>query len=261
MIKLQDSTPRVYYNHSRDFQFIGRLYDVVLNSVKTNSCLLYGLPLSDNSDEQLIDLMAMTLGFKSRHKYNVRQLTALCNGFSEIIKNKGNIQSINLAINALLRSEGISEGADVVVNTDDCLITLYIPNTLKDTNLLKDLMTYIIPAGMSCSIISEAKIARKPTTPLEFGTVSVRRESTNNYINSVIPTAEDYANHMTTRGNLGSSVLGAGLLPTAQTVNASDKTGKSTEEDTNDGAVATENAVPSDTQTNIDVATGGAENE
>ena len=61
MIKLQDYTPEVYYRESRDFQFIGRLYDLVLNYVKTNADLIYSLPLSDNSDNQFIDLMAMTL--------------------------------------------------------------------------------------------------------------------------------------------------------------------------------------------------------
>ena len=48
MIKLQDMTPDVYYNQSRDFQFIGRLYDIVLNSVKTNADLIIAgiVPLS-----------------------------------------------------------------------------------------------------------------------------------------------------------------------------------------------------------------------
>ena len=37
MIKLQELTPSVYYEQSRDFQFIGRLYDIVLNYIKTNA--------------------------------------------------------------------------------------------------------------------------------------------------------------------------------------------------------------------------------
>ena len=41
MIRLQDMTPSVYYDQSRDFQFIGRLFDVVLNSVKTNADMVY----------------------------------------------------------------------------------------------------------------------------------------------------------------------------------------------------------------------------
>ena len=53
MIKLRNLTPDVYYNESRDFQFIGRLFDVVLNSVKTEADLLYNVPLNDDSNEKM----------------------------------------------------------------------------------------------------------------------------------------------------------------------------------------------------------------
>ena len=109
MIKLRNLTPEVYSKQSRDFQFIERLFDVVLNSVKTNSESLYNLPLNDNTDERLIELMTLTLGFKSRHNYNVKQLTALCSAFCEVLKNKGTIYSITAAGNALLNSEGIHD--------------------------------------------------------------------------------------------------------------------------------------------------------
>ena len=72
MIKLQNLTPDVYSSQSRDFQLLERLFDIVLNYVKTNSDNLYTLPLSDNTDEHLIDLMTLTLGFKSRHHYNIK---------------------------------------------------------------------------------------------------------------------------------------------------------------------------------------------
>lgn len=165
-IKLQNLTPHIYYNHSRDFQLIGRLYDLVLNSVKTNAELLYNLPFNDSSDKQLIDLLAMTLGFKSRHNYNIKQLSAICSAFTQIIRNKGNIQSIELAIKALLNAEGISEGFDYEFTKNNTSITLYIPQTLSDLNLLRDLLVYIIPAGMSCNIIRETWLAQESTTKL-----------------------------------------------------------------------------------------------
>lgn len=165
-IKLQNLTPHIYYNHSRDFQLIGRLYDIVLNSVKTNVELLYNLPFNDSSDKQLIDLLAMTIGFKSRHNYNIKQLSALCSAFAQIIRNKGNIQSIELAIKALLNAEGISEGFDYEFTKNNTSITLYIPQTLSDLNLLRDLLVYIIPAGMSCNIARETRITQESTTKL-----------------------------------------------------------------------------------------------
>ena len=89
MIKLQNLTPEVYYKESRDFQLLGRLFDLVLNAVKTDTDLLYNLPLSTNSDEKLLELLALTLGFKPKHQYNARNLKAVCSVFSEILRKFG----------------------------------------------------------------------------------------------------------------------------------------------------------------------------
>lgn len=171
-ITLQDLTPNIYYKESRDFQFIGRLYDVVLNSVKTNADNLYNLPINDDTDTSLIDLMTLTLGFKSRHNYNVKQLTALCSAFCCIIRDKGNIESIINAARTLLNAEGIDEDIDYTVGdfntivTNNTILNLFIPEKLSDINLLRDLLLYILPAGMSCNIIRETRVYDKATTSL-----------------------------------------------------------------------------------------------
>jgi len=177
MIKLQDLTPEVYYKQSRDFQFIGRLYDVVLNSVKTNADLIAALPLSKNSDEKLIDLMTLTLGFTPKHNYNIAQLTALCSAFCEVLRNKGSLYSIETAANVLLHAEGINQKAEAypvhkkdaegqeLNEYDYTQINVFIPNTLSDINLFKDILNYILPAGMSCNIIRSASLGLdKPST-------------------------------------------------------------------------------------------------
>lgn len=158
MIRLQDNTPDVYYNQSRDFQFIGRLYDLVLNSVKTNTDLLYTLPLSDNSDERLLDLMTLTLGFKSKHNYNVKQLSALCSAFASIIKIKGTQLSIETACNALINAEGIVQKAECQLLDDNTKVRIFLPMELTDINLIKDLLVYILPAGVSCEIVRDGTI-------------------------------------------------------------------------------------------------------
>jgi len=168
MIKLQEYTPEVYYKQSRDFQYIGRLYDLMLNYVKTNSDLLYNLPLSQNSDDQFMDLMALTLGFKIKHRYTAKHLRAICAAFAEILKNKGNIKSLIIACNAIFNAEGIDEEVTYEITNSEGItysnpdykfknntehLILYVPQQLKDTTLLTDLLTYLLPAGMSCTII------------------------------------------------------------------------------------------------------------
>lgn len=176
MIELEKLTPKVYYQQSRDFQFIGRLYDIVLNAVKTDSDLLYTLPFSQNSDKKLIDLMALTLGFKSRHNYNIRQLTALCNAFCVILKNKGSVNSLLIACNAILNAEGVRfnqnisdldlYSIDYDSNARANKLILYISNELSDINLIKDLLDYTLPAGMSCEIVRTSSYKEYGTTEL-----------------------------------------------------------------------------------------------
>lgn len=153
MIKLEELTPKVYYKQSRDFQFIGRLYDLVLNSIQTNTELTNYLPLDRNTDQQLLNLAAFTLGFKLKHNYNIAQLTALCNVFSYALKNKGNIKSIVSVCDAVLNAEGIRSSTTYALNGTN--IILYLPSTLTDITLLRDLLDYILPAGMSCTFVKE----------------------------------------------------------------------------------------------------------
>lgn len=174
-IELQQMTPSPYYDQSRDFQFIGRLFDIVLNSVKTNAEMIYNNPLSANSNDKLTDLMALTLGFKSKHKYTSVQLTALCSAFSEIMKNKGSLKSIELTINALLNAEGITdkfsysftdENGSIDVKVVKTNLTLYIPQQLTNLSLIRDILDYILPAGISCQIVSQSTNVENTTTQL-----------------------------------------------------------------------------------------------
>ena len=153
MIKLQDLTPEVYYKQSRDFQYLGRLYDTVLNAIKTNTDMIYDIPASDAAGSKMIDLLALTLGFKSRHNYSVNQLAAICSIFPLILRYKGTEYAIDMVVRALLSVEGIIKKYSITQDLDDKYKWyIIVPLELKDLNLLKDLLTYIIPAGISCEV-------------------------------------------------------------------------------------------------------------
>lgn len=156
IIKFQDLTPEVYYKKSRDFQFIGRLFDIALNNSKMNIDAISALPIDTSMDSKLLDLLALTLGFKSKHEYNIKQLAAICSILPTILRKKGSIDAIRSTCNALLNAEGITNMATVEVQ--GTTLTISIPPELSDLNLLKDLLTYILPAGMSCSITQETLI-------------------------------------------------------------------------------------------------------
>ena len=164
LIKFQDLTPEVYYKRSRDFQYIGRLFDLVLNNAKMNTDIISSLPLNPDMDPRLLDLLALTLGFKSKHEYNTKQLAALCSIFPFVLRNKGSKLAIETACNALLNAEGITKEASVEVSNQT--VSIFLPSGLSDLNLLKDLLNYILPAGMSCSIVREATLVPPSSTTL-----------------------------------------------------------------------------------------------
>ncbi len=181
-MRLQDNTPEIYYNHSRDFQFIGRLYDIVLNSVKTDIDTIKYLRLGLNSNEQLLNLLAMTLGFKAKHNYNNKQLEAICSVLPSILKNKGNNTALYLAINAILNAEGVNDYSELSFNYDTMTLTAYVPETIGDLTLLEDLTDYIIPAGVGLKLVKEIKEIRKVNTSLQVA------NSANVYVDNVIDT-------------------------------------------------------------------------
>lgn len=168
MIKLQKYTPEIYYKESRDFQFIGRLYDLVLNAVKTDIDLLYYLPVSVNSDEKLLELLSLTFGFKPKRQYNARQLKAVCSVLSEIIRNKGSIKALKIACEALFNAMDIEQelNYDFTAGKDKTELNLYISEEFEDINILYDLLNYVLPAGITCNIIKELHISSSSHTEL-----------------------------------------------------------------------------------------------
>ena len=164
MIKLQELTPSIYYEQSRDFQFIGRLYDIVLNYIKTNADNLYTLPIGKNMDEKLLNLLAFTLGFQSKHHYNSKQLLAICSVLPLILKHKGSLNAILIAVNSILYAEGINQALNYEFKNNN--LVLYLSPDLSDLALLKDIMIYILPAGIGCDMIKEIQSVNKIETIL-----------------------------------------------------------------------------------------------
>ena len=167
MIKIKELTPEVYSTQSRDFQFISILYDLVLNYTKTNAANLYSLPIGKNMNTQLLNLLALTLGFKATKNYNSQQLFAICSVLPSIIRHKGSLQALIIATNALLAAEGISQPLDFSIESK-AKITLYISQKLSDLSLLGDLLNYILPAGISCSLVRENQAIKKVNTVISM---------------------------------------------------------------------------------------------
>ena len=149
MIKIQESVPGIYYNSSRDFQLLGHLFDLVLNSTKTEADLLFNLPLSTNSDDQLLDLMTFTLGLRlSKAKYTSRQLRAICSVAPKMMRLKGSQQAIELLCTALMRADAAEGNFSLILNDSQTELTVYITSYATCRDALQEVLPYILPAGM-----------------------------------------------------------------------------------------------------------------
>ena len=152
MIKIRNQVPSIYPNASRDFQYLGWLFDIVLNSVKHNVDDLYNLPIID-SNIKLTELLALTLGFKVKRNYDQKQLAALVSVLPTILKYKGTEKAIITAGRALIKAAGAEGSFDCSIDSANAQLRVIFPAELVDTTLFTDLLDYILPAGMTCRVV------------------------------------------------------------------------------------------------------------
>jgi hypothetical protein len=164
MIKFNNQVPSVYPNASRDFQYLGWLIDIVLNSVKHNVDDIYNLP-NTKADPRLVELLAMTLGFKVKRNYDQKQLAALVAVLPRILKSKGTITAVEIAGNALVAASNTSGSFSInEASLQNGELEVVLPKELVDVSLFTDLLSYILPAGMTCRVLRTGQATKKYTT-------------------------------------------------------------------------------------------------
>ena len=193
MINFYDQVPSVYPSASRDFQYLSWLINIVINSVKHNVDDIYNLP-SASSDTKLIELLAMTLGFKVKRNYDKKQLTALVAILPSVLKYKGTEKAVRMAAEALVKAAGALGDASTSVSGAE--LTVVLPKDLADITLFLDLLNYILPAGMSCRIL------RKNETKKALSDIEIVHKDT---INMLV--VDDYAWDEVTADSTGLSSL------------------------------------------------------
>ena len=150
-MKVEKLIPEVYHKESRDFAYVARLLEFVFNYMKTSADCVAVDFRSSELQSNIIELLIETLGFEVRHNYTDKDLIYIASAFNSIIRNKGNISAIELAIRLLLNSQGIEDVPDFdfcEFDSKSCELTVYVPDTLTDIILLEDLFRYILPAGV-----------------------------------------------------------------------------------------------------------------
>lgn len=186
MITYKNLVPDIYYNRSRDFQILGAYYDLIFNYMKQNADLV-STGLTEDVDDELVDLIITDLGFKESHSYNIRQLKKLISIFSLAIKNKGNIESISLIVDMLNNIAGLTTKAYIAISDEDPYkIYIYTPSILDDTILLEDMINYILPAGMTYAIRRQSLINYIGVSNIGLGDFKTSWEGYSEYQTSAV---------------------------------------------------------------------------
>lgn len=194
MIKTENLVPQVYYKDSRDFQFIGRLYDIIFHYMK-NTSEIVGKLRAGLDDKDFIDLPLLTVGLQIKHNYDYKQAQNLVSCFQTILRNKGSLKGIKLLVSAILNAEGIpllENSVIVVKDTDDKqLINIYVSQKVKDITLIYDILDYIIPVGMSFRIIRASAAQTKTENTLVDNSAEVTYEKYDISTKSYLPTVAE----------------------------------------------------------------------
>ena len=183
----QNLVPEIYYKESRDFSYLGRILEVIFNYNKSGADLVGTSAIDSNISPVLIELLATTIGFESKHEYIVSDLVAVCSAFIHLLRKKGTISAITDSINILLNTQNINTSFDLYVETDSngnvidpYHLIIEIPYNMQDVVLLEDLFEYILPVGITYSFV-KVKEASSYSNKVFVGTtdsVSVHKINT-----------------------------------------------------------------------------------
>lgn len=203
MFRLQENVPEIYVKASRDFQLFCRIYDVINNSIRFNAKSIDNLLNPMLASDRILPLLATKVGFFPKHEYNTNALREVISAFPFIVKYKGSKLGIEMALNVILKIENNYDQSFVFIDSEHSLVGIYTKNKIKGEDLLRDVLSYIIPIGydLEVSTYVEKDLSDSPTQlGLQNNYDKVKVTSINN---SIIVPDQGEANTITLR-TLGS---------------------------------------------------------
>lgn len=151
VFRIQENTPEVYTNTSRDFQLIGRLYDCVINGIKFDADSILRIIDTESIDSKLLKLLQTKIGFFTSTDITDDDLRYVLESFPIIVKNKGSIKGIRQAVLVFLKLKHIKSDVTIDVfnkhGTHPYTVQISLNMPYTDTILLDEILKYVIPTG------------------------------------------------------------------------------------------------------------------
>ena len=158
LLRMQNRTPPIYCEDSRDFQLFCRLYDTIINGLLFDIDTITDLINTRNIRSSFLQLLQTKLGFFTLYNFDENTLRYVLSGFPLMIKNKGSVKSIEYAVNTFLKINNIISPVTVTYQktplllnngytVPDHTIVVGISASLQEATILKEIFRYILPAG------------------------------------------------------------------------------------------------------------------
>lgn len=159
IIRLQNNTPPVYTEESRDFQLLCRIYDCIINAVKLDIDSIPTIVDTSQCLSSILPLLQTKVGFFTENTLQDKELRYAIEAFPYIVKKKGSREGIIECLNLFLQVNNILKSSQVIITNesinkeDEYTIKILIESEVKDISLLEELIKYIVPTGYLVSYI------------------------------------------------------------------------------------------------------------
>lgn len=166
LIRLQDKTPPVYSDESRDFQTFLRAYDYIVNGIKNDIDTVKYLTDTKFARADILQLLQTKLGFFTEAEIDSEALRKILVAFPYLVRRKGSLWAVKKSVIVYLKTLGFNCEVYVenVVTDEDVeevaqrlgmivkkhSIVIGMNCSLKNVLVLREILKYILPAGYGC---------------------------------------------------------------------------------------------------------------
>lgn len=151
VFRLQENTPEVYTNTSRDFQLIERLYDCVINGIRFDVDSILNIVDTNSIDSKLLSLLQTKIGFFTQNGITDDDLRYILKAFPVIVKNKGSLKGIEGAVNVFLKLKHVNTNVYIKIFNKQgqypYIVQIGLNMPYMDTALLDEILKYVLPTG------------------------------------------------------------------------------------------------------------------
>lgn len=185
MIRSTEQTPKYYSRNSRDFQLLCRLFDAAFNTPNYRADTIVNNYTEHLVDGSVLELLAGTLNFKQIRTYQYDDLQKIVFIFKWLIREKGTKWAIKKLVNAITNVYGIENDYTEMIEFGKNEVSIYLPKVIEDTNIVYDVLDYILPVGYIVKIYQSDFETSKDTDELLYWDVVQRFVSSHNELSQI----------------------------------------------------------------------------